>query len=371
MNFEVNIKSVVVEDHPNADALEIAVIEGYQCIVRKGIYKDGDLVAYIPEDSVMPEDMIKELGLSGMLAGSKKNRVKAIKLRGVLSQGIVYPVTGEKLKNAQYKIGQDVKDLLGVVKYVPIVPTHMEGEIEHASGMTIHYDIENLQKFVDVMKGMTVMVTEKIHGTWCCFGWNPEWPGRYIVTSKGMSAKGMVLKLNESNENNLYVKTFNERKEDFDRLHRFCVSNSIMSESEPFYVIGEIYGKGVQDLGYGKPKGTFAVFDVYIGKPRLGAYLPLGDAKELIIDHSNFEFVPVLVDSMIYDGLDEIQQVAEMNSSLDTTQIMEGVVVCAREHGHMNDKNLIRQFGNNVPERLVLKLKSERYLTRRGGTEYH
>ena len=368
MNFEVNIKSVIIEDHPNADALEIAVIDGYQCIVRKGSYKDGDLAAYIPEDSIVPEDTLDELGLSGMLAGSKKNRVKAIKLRGVLSQGILYPETGEKLKGAQYQVGQDVKDLLGVVKYIPDIPTHMEGEIEHASGMTIHYDIDNLQKFVDVMKGMTVMVTEKIHGTWCCFGWNPEWPGNYIVTSKGMSAKGMVLKLNEANENNLYVKTFNEQKEDFDHLRRYCIDNSIIGEGEPFYLMGEIYGKGVQDLGYGKPKGALAVFDVYIGKPRLGTYLPSGDAKELVTDHSNFDFVPILVDSMTYSGLNEIQQIAEKNSSLDTNQIMEGVVV--RAHDYLDEKNLISQYGNDAPERLVLKFKSARYLTRRGGTEY-
>ncbi len=96
-----------------------------------------------------------------------------------------------------------------------------------------------------------------------------------------MSSKGMVLKLNEANENNLYVKTFNERKEDFDDLRRHCVCNSIAGDSEPIYLLGEFYGKGVQDLGFGKPKGAFSVFDIYIGKPRVGSYPHSADEAEL------------------------------------------------------------------------------------------
>ncbi len=371
MSFEVNIRTLTIENHPDADALEIAVIGGYKSIVRKGQYKDGDLAAYIPEDSVVPEDVLEELNLTGRLAGSKRNRVKAIRLRGVLSQGLIYPATGHKLSDIQCEDGLEVKDLLGIVKYIPEIPTHMEGEIEHASGMTIHYDLENLQKYPDVMMQQQVMVTEKIHGTWCCFGWNPEWTGEYVVSSKGMSSKGMVLKLNEANENNLYVKTFNERKEDFDELRRHCVSNSIAGENEPFYLMGEIYGKGVQDLGYSKPKGTFSVFDIYIGKPRVGSYLPSVDAADLITNHSNFDYVPIIAESIDYSGIEDIQRLAAENSNIDSAQMMEGVVVRAREHDHLNEFALFNQFGKAVPDRLVLKYKSERYLTRRGGTEYH
>ncbi len=371
MSFEVNIRNLTIEDHPDADALEIAVIGGYNCIVRKDQYRDGDLAAYIPEDSIVPDDVLEELALTGRLAGSKKNRVKAIRLRGVLSQGLLYPVTGQKLSKIQCEVGMDVRDILGIVKYIPEIPTHMEGEVEHASGITIHYDLENLQKYPDLMKQMQVMVTEKIHGTWCCFGWNPEWPGEYIVSSKGMSAKGMVLKLNEANANNLYVKAFNERKDDFDQLRRHCISNSIANAGDPFYLLGEIYGKGVQDLAYGKPKGTFSVFDVYVGKPRVGAYLPSFEAAELVISRSNFDYVPILADSMTYNGADGIQAIAAGNSSLDANQMMEGVVVRARELDHLNEHALVNRFGKDVPDRLVLKYKSERYLTRRGGTEYH
>ena len=88
--------------------------------MQKGVYKTGDLGVYIPEQAVLPEWVISRLGLEGRLAGKAQNRVKAIKLRGVLSQGLIYPVearydvvetnTGRelgKIKDVIYCITQD------------------------------------------------------------------------------------------------------------------------------------------------------------------------------------------------------------------------------------------------------------------------
>ena len=88
--FESKVHALKVEPHPNADRLELAAVGGFRCVVQKGAFKNGDLAAYIPEAAVCPEWLIKELGLEGRLAGSKHNRVKAVKLRGALSQGLVY-----------------------------------------------------------------------------------------------------------------------------------------------------------------------------------------------------------------------------------------------------------------------------------------
>lgn len=97
--FEVKVKKIrAIEPHDNADALEIAVIDGYMSIVKKGQYKPGDLVAYIPEASVLPVDLLKQLGFwneekgRGTLSGTKGDRVKAAKLRGILSTGILIPL---------------------------------------------------------------------------------------------------------------------------------------------------------------------------------------------------------------------------------------------------------------------------------------
>ena len=69
--------------HPNADALDIVKVLGYQCIVKKDQYKVGDLVVFIQPDTVLPD------AEWSAFYKSKSNRVKAIKLRGSWSMGIV------------------------------------------------------------------------------------------------------------------------------------------------------------------------------------------------------------------------------------------------------------------------------------------
>ena len=161
--FEAKVYKINIEEHPNADALEVACIGDYKCIVGKGSYNSGDLAVYIPEAAILPDWVISRLGLEGKLAGKQKNRVKAIKLRGVLSQGLVFPldkredgfylVKAHSDKGILVKEGDVVTDVLGITKYEPPIPTHMNGEVFSAYGKTISYDIENIKKFA---KGMRV-----------------------------------------------------------------------------------------------------------------------------------------------------------------------------------------------------------------------
>lgn len=54
-SFQVPVKRIrAIEAHPNADAIEFAVVDGYRSIVRKGDFASGELVAYIPEASIVP-----------------------------------------------------------------------------------------------------------------------------------------------------------------------------------------------------------------------------------------------------------------------------------------------------------------------------
>ena len=93
------VVQIKILEHPDADALEIAKVKGYQSIVRKGQFETGDLAVYIPEQSIVPEWLLRRLNLwddakgKGKLAGSNGDRVKAQKIRGVLSQGILLPLS--------------------------------------------------------------------------------------------------------------------------------------------------------------------------------------------------------------------------------------------------------------------------------------
>ena len=99
---------------PNADRIEVAIIDGWECIVNKADgFKVGDLVVYIEIDSVLPDRPEFEF------MRKYKFRVKTIKLRGQVSQGLVLPLS--VLKDDPYKrtIGGDVTEFLGITKYDP------------------------------------------------------------------------------------------------------------------------------------------------------------------------------------------------------------------------------------------------------------
>lgn len=106
-NFEVNVCKIdSKEKHPNADKLTIYHIGGYTCISNKledgsDRYNEGDLVVYIPSDSLLPDWLLMKMGFwdfekhKGTLNGSKGNRVKDMKLRGIFSSGLLLPLISE------------------------------------------------------------------------------------------------------------------------------------------------------------------------------------------------------------------------------------------------------------------------------------
>ena len=358
--FESTIHAVTVSPHPNADRLDIAQVADYMCVIGKDSMKTGDLAAYIPEGALVPDDILEELNLTGRLAGKKRNRVKAIKLRGVLSQGIVYPVTGERLKGIPDTIGLDVTGNLGLVKYVPEIPTHMNGEIVPASGLTIRYDIENVKRHPDVFEdGEPVVITEKLHGTWAMFGWRKV--AGMLVSSKGLSSKGFVFDLHsEKNDSNLYVRQFRRVKDDMAALHRHLTRWCPEAEFG-IYILGEIVGRGVQDLTYGKAEPEFLVFDIYVGSPGTGRYLDTHTVQAAIYGThmTRIDHVPILHEGP-YDRAEVARHLDGMSTLDPKGTIREGVVI-----------RPIRERRDPTIGRVILKSVSEKYLLRKGGTEHN
>src|SRR4051812_38561309 len=143
--FECKVYNLEIIPHPNADKIELAKIGDYVSVVGKGHFKTGDLGVYIPEQALVPPAVLQAIGLEGKLDGPNKNRVKAHKFRGVLSQGLIYPST------RQWREGQDVREELGITKWEPTIPQHMRGRaVGVAQHITVNYDIENIKKHVQL-----------------------------------------------------------------------------------------------------------------------------------------------------------------------------------------------------------------------------
>jgi hypothetical protein len=149
----------------------MTVIDEVNCVVRKGQFKIGDLAVYIPLEAMVPMDKPQFQGL-GIKTEKSLYRVKAIRLRGTYSEGLLVPYAyfGATAFADQESIGKDMSAEWGIVKYEePEIPTAIQGTVKSQQDKDItwapKYNVENLLKNRNaISEGVEVVVTEKIHG---------------------------------------------------------------------------------------------------------------------------------------------------------------------------------------------------------------
>lgn len=315
-----------VERHPDADTLSVADAEGYPVVVKTGEFKEGDCAVYVPVDSVVPT----VLAQFAFLAKDDRHlpvRVKARRLRGVLSMGLLVPTGllglrrvdpersngfawaqehGGRLVTAltDADVRREVVEPLGVTRYEPPDDDVVHGQprrrrVPKGNPGGPVYGVAPLRRYGSAIpRGTTVMVTEKIHGTSARFclhdgrlwwgghnNWHGcdrrTWIGRLLDRTwrRATAALGFRRRLD----------VYREVAEKFSMRERLaCVPEMI------FY--GEVYGHKVQKLKYDAPKSrnfrAFAVYDRALERfvadeALVTRYLMTAD---LLRDHS----VPVL-----------------------------------------------------------------------------
>ncbi|MFG2140536.1 RNA ligase (ATP) [Streptomyces sp. NPDC048650] len=354
--LRVTAERVTIHEHPHADALELAQVGLYRAVVAKGVYRTGDFALYIPEQAVLPQELVAELGLTGKLAGSAADRVKAIRLRGELSQGIVCrprALHGRDLARAG-EAGTDFAAELGIVKWVPPVPISMSGEVEAAPDLLPWIDIENLKRYPEVFaEGEPVAVTEKVHGTACCLTYRSG-DDRVRVTSKGLGAQRLAL---AEDPKNLYWRAVHAHG-----APRVAAEIAAELEASRVGVFGEVYGDGVQDLGYGadsrRGEPAYAVFDVSVEVDGQVRWLAPRELTAVLA--GRLPVVPTL-----FTGPYDAHRVMELADGRETlsgraVHLREGVVV----------RPLTDRYSPAVGGRAIAKVVGSAYLTRKGGTEY-
>ncbi|MET9503157.1 RNA ligase (ATP) [Streptomyces sp. NPDC006622] len=351
--LRVTAEVLTVHTHPDADALELAQVGLYRAVVAKGAYRTGEAAVYIPEQSVLPAELIEELGLTGRLAGGNADRVKAVRLRGELSQGIVcrpQALADVDLARAARE-GTDFAERLGIVKWVPPIPPTMNGEVEPAPDLLPWVDIENIQRYPDVFTaGEPVILTEKLHGSACLVTYVAD-EGRVYVSSKGFGAKSLALK---EDPLNLYWRAVSG--------HGVAEAAARLAErlgARRVGIFGEVYGAGVQDLTYGadgrRDTLGYAVFDV---SAEIGGAVRWLDAESAL--GGELPLVPRL-----FEGPYDSARVLELAGGRETVSgrglhLREGVVI----------RPALERHSPVTGGRAIAKAVSAAYLTRKGGTEY-
>lgn len=312
-----------IEKHPNADALGLVRIGGYTCAVRLGDYAEGDTVAYIEPDYVVPD-----APLFAFLGGHR--RIRARRLRGVWSQGLLIKPPAE----LGLKPGDDALEVLGIIRYEPPESPEWQsvkgppvGICENVPADLLSvpkYDLENWRKYQHLFEsGEVVHITEKIHGS----------NARYAFRD-GQMFCGSRVQWRIETPKNFYWEGLRQNPwiEDWCRAH------------PEFILFGEVFG--MQDLRYGMEPGKvgFLAFDVLQGNQ-------FESAQTFRMFVPSECCVPLL-----YVGAyrhDVVEGLIENDSSLCVGQMAEGVVIKPQE------ERTALEIG-----RVALKCVGNRYLER-------
>ena len=308
-----------INRHPNADTLSTTNVFAYPVIIRTGDFHLGDLAVYVPVDAVVPNSP-----LFSFLCGDKPNaRIKAKRLRGIFSMGLLVPADPE------FQEGQDVTTILGIERYEPPEPASMGEENETDPGfIPVYTDIEGFRRWPNVLpEGREVVILEKFHGA----------NGRFAF-----------------NENRLWVGSHTRIKKESDSVIWWKVARQYnlaekLVQAPGIVIYGEAYGQ-VRGFSYGaggKGQVGLALFDALDITTR--KYLDWDDFCTLT-DKLALPRVPLL-----YRGAwsKDLLSLAEGKSTVEgADHVREGFVV----------KPTCQFISPNLGGRVILKMIGEGYL---------
>lgn len=161
-----------IDPIPGADAIEVATVDGWKVVVKKGEFAPGDRAVYFEINSFLPVcpefEFLRASSYRKLADEAEGFRLRTVKLRGQVSQGLLVPVP-EAL--AGLPRGADVTGRLGVTKFEPPIPAQLAGDVEgvfptHIIPKTDEERIQNLaDMFEEYRAAGAWVVREKLDGS--------------------------------------------------------------------------------------------------------------------------------------------------------------------------------------------------------------
>ncbi len=269
----VSIEQIIsVDAHWNADSLDIVKVLGYQCVTQKGLYKEGDIIIYIQPDAVLPIEEWTE----GYRTYSP-TRIKAVKLRGEWSEGIIVPyeLVAHKFLQKVYPavtldaemIGLEVASILDVTKYEAPAPQEAGAQstvLPHGLPKTDEERWENMKHKLPI--GELVDVFLKVDGQ--------SWTGYYKDGEFGICGRSQQFIPDYENNYTRHAKTYDLQAKLAKHCEKYKVNIAIRGES---------YGGAIQS-GKHNPHSAMdkglALFSVYLIDER--RYARKGDLHYIV-----------------------------------------------------------------------------------------
>ena len=316
----------------NADKICHYRVDGWWVVDTVDKFQVGDLVIYLEIDSWVPAELAPFLSKGKEpreYNGVKGERLKTVKLRGAVSQGLLLPIPTELNDPTQFTEGLDVTELLGVQKWEPPIPAQLRGKIAGVFPSWLRKTdedrIQNCFKDVSPRLNESWVIEEKVDGSSMTVGYRK---GDFILDKDGqpipeefvVCSRNLSLKLED--EGNTFVRIAKESG----------IQDAMKAYGRNLGISGELIGEGVQGNKYdikGHRWLVFNIFDVDTGK-----YVSAGERQFIIRDlvalGATIEQVPVItaVGTTLLDGLsvDDFLEMAEGKSVLNPKTEREGLV---------------------------------------------
>lgn len=300
-----NLASIVtireIKQHPNADKMDIAIVlGGWNVCVKKNEFKPGDKAVYIEVDSMVPrracfEFLFKEAGMKDRV------KIKTVRLRGQLSQGILFrpEVFFDNLD--EINIGDDVTDRLDIIKYEPPEQggnTNSSGSYPgHICPKSDETRVQSLQLLVEKYQGIPFAATVKLDGSSTTIGCVnlTDGPEAFMVASRNQRLYtcdqfAAAFPDRERMEPSQFEKAL-RNVDAFERLRHWCIRNNRRMTLQ-----GECIGPGVQSNKYRLNQFTirfFTMFDIDHAE-----YVPFIEKKRILAE-MGLPMVPIYRENML------------------------------------------------------------------------
>jgi RNA ligase (TIGR02306 family) len=325
-----------VEPIPNADAIEKIRILGWWVVAKKGEHAPGDRVVYCEIDSLLPERPEFEFLRASSFKPAREEmpagfRIKTVKLRGQVSQGICFPLSLLP-SDAPREEGADVTDLLGVVKWEPPVPVGMGGRVKGGfPGFLPKTDetrVQNLESVLERHRGKTFVVTEKLDGT------------SFTAFIREGSRN---LWVDETDEANTHARIARQLRLD-EKLRAVRDRRGL-----DVAIQAELIGPGIQGNKYALKEPTLRVFSVL----DVGTYKLLDHTTSLVVVRElGLEPVPQLGTLVLDHTVDKLVALSEGTSVLNPKAQREGIVL----------RPLAEEYDEEIGGRLSFKAINPKFL---------